>query len=184
MILIVGLGNPGLKYKNNRHNVGFLIIDKIKHKLNFPEFKEKFNSKITRNKICQTDVLLLKPLTYMNASGKSIYQCKEFYKIPNENIIIIQDDLDMHFLKVRIRHKGTHGGHNGIKDIITFLGENFLRLKIGINNENVYDPKKFVLENFLTKEMDEFDSLVNKIVKNFADLLSKRFTTFLNKIRK
>ena len=149
MILIVGLGNPGLKYKNNRHNVGFLIIDKIKHELNFPEFKEKFNSKITRNKVYQTDVLLLKPLTYMNASGKAIYQCKEFYKIPIENIIIIQDDLDMHFLKVRIRHKGTHGGHNGIKDIITFLGENFLRLKIGINNENVFDPKKFVLENFL-----------------------------------
>ena len=120
----------------------------------------------------------------MNASGKAIYQCKEFYKIPIENIIIIQDDLDMHFLKVRIRHKGTHGGHNGIKDIITFLGENFLRLKIGINNENVFDPKKFVLENFLKKEMDEFDSLVNKIVKNFADLLFKRFTTFLNKIRK
>ena len=90
----------------------------------------------------------------------------------------------MHFLKVRIRHKGTHGGHNGIKDIITFLGENFLRLKIGINNENVFDPKKFVLENFLKKEMDEFDSLVNKIVKNFAEHLFKRFTTFLNKIRK
>jgi len=184
MILIVGLGNPGLKYKYNRHNVGFLTIDKIKHELNFPDFTEKFNSKITKNKIYQTEVILLKPLTFMNASGKSIYQCKEFYKIPIENIIIIQDDLDMRFLKVRIKQKGTHGGHNGIRDIITFLGENFLRLKIGINNDNVYNPKKFVLGNFLKNEMDEFDSLVNKIVKNFADLLSKRFNTFLNKIRK
>lgn len=183
MILIVGLGNPGLQYKDNRHNVGFSIIDKIKNRKEFPDFTKKFNSKISRQRIEGIDIILLKPLTYMNASGSAVLQCKNFFKIPNDNIFVIQDDLDMDFLKVRIKDKGSHGGHNGIKDIIRLLGENFFRLKIGVRNKCITDAKNFILEDFLKDEKAAFDFLSENIVNNLLDLLSKKFSKFLNNLK-
>jgi len=183
MILVVGLGNPGLQYESNRHNVGFIIIDKIKNRKEFPNFTKKFNSEISKRRIEGIDIILLKPLTYMNASGDAVLQCKNFFKIPNNNIFVIHDDLDMDFLKVRIKDKGSHGGHNGIKDIIKLLGDKFIRLKIGVRNKSIKDAKNFVLEDFLKDEKADFDLLAENIVNNLLDLLSKRFSKFLNNLK-
>ena len=138
---------------------------------------------MSKKKIKGVDVILLKPMTYMNSSGKAVFQCMKFFKIPTENIIIIHDDLDMKFLKVRIKELGSHGGHNGIRNIISYLGENFSRLKIGIKNDNVKDPKSFVLENFFMSEKIEFDLLVSRIIKNIFNLISKNFSNFLNGLK-
>lgn len=174
MKLIVGLGNPGNEYKNTRHNVGFDIIDKIAEKENFPAFKEKFKGLITEKTIDGEKVILLKPQTYMNLSGDSIIQVIKFYKIDSENdMLIIYDDMDLPLGKLRVKANGSAGGHNGIKSIISHVGQNFLRAKCGIGKamskqENI----SFVLGRFTKEENEIVEEMFERTVSLVSDINS------------
>jgi len=131
---IVGLGNPGKNYEKTRHNVGFMVIDELSKRWNLPLNKEKFKGLYGTGTINGEKVILLKPLTYMNLSGESIRPLLDYYDIELEDLIVIYDDLDLPTGKIRLRTKGSAGGHNGIKSTIQYLGtQNFNRLRIGID---------------------------------------------------
>ena len=180
MILIVGLGNPGKKYSKTRHNVGFMCLDILKKKFQFPNFKDKFLGEITETKLFNIKVMLLKPKTFMNLSGQSVQKAVTFYKIPIENIIVVQDDIDLEISKVKVKHNSGHGGHNGIKDIIAKLGKKFTRIKIGINRPTQKsDINKFVLEDFNKSELEEIVMIFEKLIKNFELIIKKDFTKLL-----
>lgn len=149
--MIVGLGNPGPKYSTTRHNAGFLCIENLENKLGFTTKKLKFHSLIGDTKIGNSKVLVMKPQTMMNNSGVAVSECASFYKIPPENIIVIFDDISLEPGLLRIRRKGSAGGHNGIKSIIRHLGsENFPRIKLGVGKKPHpdYDLADWVLANF------------------------------------
>ncbi len=149
--MIVGLGNPGPKYATTRHNAGFLCIENLENKLGFSTKKLKFHSLIGDTKIGNSKVLVMKPQTMMNNSGVAVSECASFYKIPPENIIVIFDDISLEPGLLRIRRKGSAGGHNGIKSIIRHLGsENFPRIKLGVGKKPHpdYDLADWVLANF------------------------------------
>jgi peptidyl-tRNA hydrolase, PTH1 family len=158
MKLIVGLGNPGKKYENTRHNIGFIIIDALQKELEASDFKlnKKFQAEITEINLGKEKIILAKPQTYMNKSGQAVKAIKNFYKIPLREIIVIRDDLDMAFGKYREKRNSSSGGHNGINSIIENLGsQKFLQIKIGVRNKDIekMDSADFVLQNFIKTEM-------------------------------
>lgn len=154
MKLIVGLGNPGKEYEKTRHNVGFLALDQY---LGNVSWKEKFNGFYYETNLKGEKVIFLKPLTYMNLSGNCVIEFVHFFKIPIDNVFIIQDDLDLPFLKYKLKYESSDGGHNGIKSIIKNLGTSKIpRLKIGIAHDKSMDTKDYVLGSFSKKEFDQF----------------------------
>lgn len=149
--LVVGLGNPGAKYETTRHNAGFLFIEKMEDEYGFKAKKLKFHALIGDTKIANKKILVMKPQTMMNNSGVAISECASFYKIPPQNIIVIFDDISLDPGKLRIKRKGSAGGHNGIKSIIAHLGtEEFPRIKLGVGKKPHpdYDLADWVLSNF------------------------------------
>ena len=133
MILIVGLGNPGKQYEQTRHNIGFDVIDYMANKYNIDVNREKFKGICGEGFIENKKVILLKPLTYMNLSGESIRELANFYKLEDDEIIVVYDDISLDIGRLRIREKGSAGGHNGIKSIIQNLGgDKFPRVKVGV----------------------------------------------------
>ena len=174
MKLIVGLGNPGREYENTRHNVGFQLLDCIAEKMGVEFNKQKFNGLYGETLVNGEKIILVKPLSYMNLSGSVVSKFVSFYKIAMEDILIIQDDLDMRFGRVKIVHHSSSGGHNGIKDIERCLGNNqYTRLKIGIAHDKSMDTKDYVLGRFSSEEwkvlQDNYDVLSN-IVNDFCSL--------------
>jgi len=154
--LIVGLGNPGLQYENTRHNIGFMAIDTLAKKNNIDVKKVKFKSLYGEGNIEGKKCVLLKPSTYMNNSGEAVVEAMNFYKIQMENVIIIYDDISLEPSKLRIRRKGTAGGHNGIKSIIYLTGrDDFPRIKVGVGNKPHpnYSLADWVLSNFKPEEI-------------------------------
>ena len=154
--LIVGLGNPGSKYETTRHNAGFLCIENMENELGFKAKKLKFHALISDTKIANKKVLIMKPQTMMNNSGVAVGECASFYKIPPKNVIVIFDDISLEPGKLRIKRKGSAGGHNGIKSIIAHLGtEEFPRIKLGVGKKPHpdYDLADWVLSNFPKKDI-------------------------------
>ena len=165
MYIIAGLGNPGREYVNTRHNTGFEAIDTIASKYNIKLNKEKFKAVYGEGFIAGEKVLLLKPQTYMNLSGESLRDFVNWYKVDTENIIIIYDDISLPVGKIRIRPKGSAGGHNGIKSIIFQLGTDvFPRIKIGVGApQNIdYDLADYVLGKF---SKDEIEILIKTVIR-------------------
>ena len=165
MKLIVGLGNPGKKYQNTRHNSGFMVLDGIAEKLNTTIQKEKFNALISKVQIDGEQVILMKPLTFMNESGKAVYQACDFYKLNPEDILIIHDDMDMSTGALRIKKNGKSGGQKGMQSIIDALGtSNIARIKVGVghselgNHEVVPD---WVLSSVPKSEKEIFEKAIN-----------------------
>lgn len=172
--LIAGLGNPGKKYENTRHNVGFMAIDYIAKMQNCENFKLKFKSQISEATIANKDVILLKPQTFMNLSGSAVSECIKFYKIPIENIIIIFDDVSLDIGKVRYRTKGSSGGQNGIKNIISMLKtEEIARIKIGVGEKphKDYNLADWVLSDF--KKSDNISDSISIAYDMLIDVLKK-----------
>ena len=162
--LIVGLGNPGKQYESTRHNAGFICIDVLAEKYGIKINKLKFKSLIGEGRIEGKRCLLLKPQTFMNLSGEAVRDAVEFYKIPIENVIVICDDISLEPGKMRIRRKGSHGGQNGMRNIIFHLkDDNFPRIKIGIGAKPnpEYDLADWVLSRFSQSEA--------KLIKQVAD---------------
>ncbi len=148
MYLVVGLGNPGDRYDKTRHNVGFDVVNLCEKKYSFAINRTKFKGMYGETTIGNEKVIFLKPQTFMNLSGESVKSIMDFYKIPVDNIIVIYDDISMEVGRLRIREKGSAGGHNGIKNIISHLGtESFPRIKVGIG-QPTYDLIEFVTGRF------------------------------------
>ena len=133
MKVIVGLGNPGREYAQTKHNVGFMLVDALAAQLGVTEWRERFDALIAETRIGAEKVLLVKPQTYMNESGKAVGPLVHFYKLPTEDLIVAHDDMDIPVGTIRIRKKGSSGGHNGIKSLLAHVGdEHFARVRIGI----------------------------------------------------
>ena len=168
MFLIVGLGNPGKEYENTRHNIGFDAIDKIAGKYNIELNRIKFKGVFGEGFIEGKKVILLKPTTYMNLSGESIREVINFYKISNEEVIVIYDDISLEVGRLRIREKGSHGGHNGIKSIIANLGTDvFPRVKIGVGA-----PKGNLVSHVLGKFSEDEIEVLRETIKASSDAVS------------
>lgn len=177
MRLIVGLGNPGKKYEITRHNVGFLAISKIKDQKSKIKFKisNKFNSEISQIEINGGKIILAKPQTFMNRSGEAVQKIKDYYKIGNNNIWVICDDINLDLGQIRIRKAGSDGGHNGLKSVIEAIGEDFWRIRVGIgsNQDKNIQSEDYVLQKFskkeqkiITKSIDEVANLVIESISN------------------
>lgn len=161
MFLVVGLGNVGREYDGTRHNIGFEAIDYISKKYNIDINRKKFKGEYGEGFIGTEKVILLKPSTYMNLSGESIIEVMNFYKLSNEEIIVIYDDISLEVGKLRIRDKGSAGGHNGIKSIISCIGsEVFSRIKIGVGQ-----PKGDLVSHVLGKFSKEEKEILNEVIK-------------------
>lgn len=182
--IIVGLGNPGAKYTVTRHNVGFNAIDHIADKLSVSINKLKFEGLYAQAKIGNARVLLLKPQTYMNDSGRSLVQYAKFYKIEPENIIVIFDDVSLDVGKMRIRKKGSAGGHNGIKSIISHLSsENFPRVKIGVGQKPHpdYDLADWVLGPLPLKDREVINKNNDAVYDAVCDIINGNIEAAMGK---
>ena len=177
MIIITGLGNPGKQYDKTKHNVGFWVIDKLAKEYNIEVTKFKHKALIGEGNIAGKKVLLVKPQTYMNLSGESIREIIKFYKVPLEQFYVIYDDTSLPLSNVRIREKGSAGGHNGIKNIIAHLGTDiFLRIKVGIG----WDLADYVLAPFSKDEEPLILSGVDKAYHAVELLLTKGIKEAMN----
>ncbi len=174
MKCVIGLGNYPEKYDRTRHNFGFLAVEKLAEKYNFPDFKleKKFFGKITEGEIEGEKVIICKPETYMNLSGKSVSTIANFYKIPPTDIFVFHDDVDLDFGVLRFRNKGSAGGHNGLKSIIANLGtEEFPRIKFGISNpaREQIPTENFVLMNFSPEEWEAVPEILEQGIKKLLE---------------
>ena len=181
MFLIVGLGNPGKEYAATRHNVGFDAIDSIANRYNVDINRLKFRGMYGEGNIGGSKVILLKPTTFMNLSGESVREVVNFYKIKNENIIVIYDDVDLEAGRLRIRSKGSSGGHNGIKSIIYHLGtEEFPRIKIGVGKpEN--NMVNHVLGKFSKEDREKVDKCINVCIDATETMIKESTEGAMNK---
>ena len=167
MKLIVGLGNPGLKYENTRHNCGFMAIDEVSKELGVSINQQKFKSLIAVFKYKNEQVILMKPQTYMNLSGESVIEFVKYYNIDLKDLIVIYDDIDFEVGTFKIKRNGSAGGHNGIKNIIEHLKtENIQRIRIGIS-KNQIPLDKYVIEKFTQEE----DEKINQILPTISNII-------------
>ncbi len=180
MKLVVGLGNPGLKYKKTKHNIGFMSLDYYA-KQNKLKFKK--DNKFRGEWLKDGNLVLLKPHTFMNVSGESIKKMIDFYNIDIEDVLIVFDDLSLPFSKIRLREKGSAGGHNGIKSIINHLHtQEFKRVKVGIDSNPLIETKNYVLGKFTKNELNDLESTfsrVSNLITDFAKVDS--FVTLMTK---
>lgn len=173
--IIVGLGNPGIQYENSRHNAGFMAIEALEKRYGFETKLHKFKALVGQAQIGGSRVLVMKPETYMNNSGEAIAQAMSFYKIPLERVIVIFDDISLEPGHVRIRRKGSAGGHNGLKSIILLCGgEDFPRIKLGVGAKPHpdYDLADWVLGKFDEGQQKAFDSRLDDVC-DAAELMIK-----------
>jgi PTH1 family peptidyl-tRNA hydrolase len=174
--LIAGLGNPGQKYLQTRHNIGFLALDFIATDNSVIINNEKFKSFYAKTTLFDEDAVLIKPQTYMNLSGQAVSPFSNFYNIPAQDIIVIHDDIDLDFKEIRIKNGGGHGGHNGIRNIVQELGTNdFIRIRIGVGRpENLNFPiDKYVLSRFNDNEEREL-SCIFEYTLNACELIFEK----------
>lgn len=181
MFLIVGLGNPGSQYEDTRHNIGFKVVDNIAKEYNIEVNRQKFKGICGEGFINGEKVILLKPTTYMNLSGESIREVVDFYKLSNEDVLVIYDDISLDVGRLRIRDKGSAGGHNGIKSIIAHLGTDvFSRIKVGVGQPNV-DLVNYVLGKFTKEEMEVLSESIEASTKATKEIISDDIKTAMNK---
>ncbi len=181
MFLLVGLGNTGKEYENTRHNVGFEVIDHLVRTNGITKIPSKFRSIIFKGKILDNDVILSKPTTMMNCSGEAVRLLKGFYKVKAENIFVFHDELDLLLPKVKFKYSGGSAGHNGIKSIDKNIGNNYFRIRIGINslNNNLL-ANKFVLAQFNKTEKEKINTKIDIIEKNINYIFSKDINNFMS----
>ena len=179
MILFVGLGNPTSDSQNNRHNIGFKIIDAINQRFSLSKQKPKFKGLLTTGNISNKKVYAIKPLTFMNNSGICIRELIEYFKIDAKDIFVFHDDIDVDFGKVKAKFGGSTAGHNGIASIDKFIGKDYSRVRIGIGKP---DPKisvsEYVLNNFNEEEKEQLEKITNNIIDSMSILLDKKLDLF------
>jgi PTH1 family peptidyl-tRNA hydrolase len=176
MLLIIGLGNPGEKYGNTRHNIGFMFLEKIRKKYDFPdfEFNKKFKTEISEKNINGGKIILCRPQTFMNLSGEAVRNILNFYKSIPADILVIHDDLDIEIGKYKFAEDSSSAGHNGVQNIIDNLGtQKFRRIRIGIANSDLYSkisPENFVLQKFSPEDKETIEKISEEVLKKIKGL--------------
>ena len=183
MYLIIGLGNPEADYANTRHNMGFNVINKLSEKYDIEVKKDKFKALFGSGMIEGEKIVLIKPQTFMNLSGESIKECKDFYKIEEENLIVIYDDIDIEPGKIRIRKNGSSGSHNGMKSIVSCLSsEGFPRIRIGIGKPHEHmDMIAHVIGGIDEEDKEKLSKGVELGVEAVSELLKNNIDSAMNK---
>lgn len=181
MQLIVGLGNPGEKYQYTRHNIGYMAIDNIVSAQQDYKIKKKFNSIIYETIIDKNRTILIKPETYMNNSGDAVSQIANFYKIDSKNILVLHDELDIPFGKIRIKSGGGNAGHNGLKSISKKIDNNYTRVRLGIGHPgNKERVNGHVMGNFTGSEKEKLNQILNYLTNNIYEILNKKESFIIN----
>lgn len=182
-IMIVGLGNPGPTYRHTRHNVGFLAIDKLSDALNIHVKRLKFKAMLGEGRFGESKVVLVKPMTFMNESGRAVAPLVHFYKLPLSNLLVIHDDLDLPFGTLRLRPSGGTSGQRGMASIITLLGtQEFPRMRLGIGRPpGQMDPVEYVLKDFLPSEQDLLNIVLQTAVEACQTFITEGLTKTMNK---
>ena len=179
MILLVGLGNPTPDSHDNRHNIGFKIIDAINQKFGLSKQKPKFKGLLTTGNIANKKVYAIKPLTFMNNSGICIRELMEYFKIDSKDVIVFHDDLDIDFGKIKTKFGGSSAGHNGIASIDKFIGKDYSRVRIGIGKPNGKDEAAdHVLKDFDEEEKTELENITENITSSLPILLDNKLDLF------
>ena len=179
MLLFVGLGNPTPNSENNRHNVGFKVIDSINKKFGLSKQKPKFKGLLTTGNIQNKKIYAIKPLTFMNNSGICVRELLEYFKIDAENVIVFHDDLDVEFGKIKAKFGGSNAGHNGIASIDKFIGKDYSRIRIGIGKpQDKIQVADYVLQNFNEDEVMGIEKITENIIDSISILLDKKLDLF------
>ena len=183
MLLLVGLGNPNPNNTNNRHNVGFFVIDQINKKFKLSKQKPKFKGLLTTGDIGEQKVYAIKPLTFMNSSGVCVKELIEYFKINVKDVFVFHDDMDINIGKVKAKFGGSSAGHNGIESIDKSIGKNYSRIRIGIGRPDKNSTgAEHVLDNFSADEKGNVEEVTNNIINSMSILMGKDLDLFSSKI--
>jgi PTH1 family peptidyl-tRNA hydrolase len=182
--LVVGLGNPGSKYHATRHNIGFAILDRLAYDLNIDMNQSKFNAHYGQGQLNHNHAItLLKPQTFMNLSGKSVAPCLKFFQLPPQQLIVVHDELEFPFSKIRIKAGGGHAGHNGLRSIIDLIGNrDFIRIRVGIGRPKHGSVSDYVLQRFTADEQAWTDDVCRQVSKDICDVIEKGTKHAMNDI--
>ena len=183
MLLLVGLGNPNPNNSDNRHNIGFLVIDAINAKFKLSKQKPKFKGLLTTGKIDEQKVFAIKPLTFMNSSGICIKELIDYFKIDVKDIFVFHDDMDINLGKVKVKFGGSNAGHNGIESIDKNIGKHYSRIRVGIGRpKNNSTGSEHVLDNFSIDEKQSVDEVTKNIIESLSILIKKDLDLFSSKV--
>jgi PTH1 family peptidyl-tRNA hydrolase len=179
--LVAGLGNPGAKYARNRHNVGFMVLERFAEAQRAPVPRERFQGAFTKLRVGETDVGLLAPATYMNLSGRSVQQALHFFKLDLSRLIVVHDELDLPFASVRIKVGGGTAGHRGLASIVECCGgAGFCRLRVGIGRPVHGSVESFVLQDFSSQDSKELPAVLERASAALADVLARGAQAAMN----
>jgi len=183
MFLVVGLGNPGQPYAGNRHNIGFMAVDEIVRRHGFSPWRAKFQGEIADGVVDGRKILALKPLTYMNDSGRSVLGAATFYKIPPEDIIVFHDEIDLAPGKLRVKRGGGHAGHNGLRSIHAGIGADYARVRMGVGHPGDKEQvKNYVLKDFAKADAEWLEPMLDGCAEFLGDVLSGDDPSFMSKV--
>jgi peptidyl-tRNA hydrolase, PTH1 family len=182
--LVVGLGNPGARYARNRHNIGFMVVDALARRHGFAAFRNRFKGELAEGTIGGERRLLLKPQTFMNASGEAVLAAMSFYKIAPEDIVVIHDEIDLRPGKLRVKRGGGNAGHNGLRSIDPLIGTDYWRVRIGVGHPGVKElVQPYVLQNFSAGEITDWvEPLIEAIAETAPLLLSGTPDAFMSEV--
>jgi PTH1 family peptidyl-tRNA hydrolase len=183
MLLFVGLGNPGAKFAGHRHNIGFAVVDEIARRHGFAPWRRRFQGETAEGTLDRERVVLLRPLTFMNESGRAVQEAASFFKLSAGEITVFQDELELPPAKVRIKVGGGIAGHNGLRSISSHIGNDYRRVRIGIGHPGIKElVHSYVLSDFAKSERPWVESLCEAIADNAGLLTTDRDSTFQNKV--
>jgi len=183
MLIFAGLGNPGAKYAQNRHNIGFMAVDRIASDHGFGPWKSRFQGQVSEGRLGSEKVLLLKPETFMNLSGQSVGEAMRFYKLAPEDITVFHDELDLVPGKVRVKQGGGHAGHNGLRSLHQHLGPEYQRVRLGIGHPGRKElVAQYVLHDFARGDQDWLDDVLRGIADGAPHLAEGATDRFLNAV--
>jgi PTH1 family peptidyl-tRNA hydrolase len=183
MLLFVGLGNPGAKFAGNRHNIGFMVVDEIARRHGFAPWRRRFQGETSEGTLDGERVVLLRPTTFMNESGRSVQEAAAFFKIAPGEITVFQDELELSPAKVRIKVGGGIAGHNGLRSISAHIGNDYRRVRLGIGHPGSKDlVHSHVLSDFAKDERPMFEALCDAVADNAGLLVAEKDSSFQNKV--
>ena len=183
MLLFVGLGNPGTKYARNRHNIGFMAVDEIARRHGFAPWRRRFQGETSEGALEGERVILLKPTTYMNDSGRAVQEAANFFKLTASEITVFQDELELPPAKVRVKVGGGIAGHNGLRSVTSHIGNDYRRVRLGIGHPGVKElVHPYVLSDFFKEDGPWFVALCEAVAENAALLAARHDASFQNKV--
>ena len=183
MKLLVGLGNPGQKYARNRHNIGFMAVEEIAERHGFTPWRSRFKGEVSEGRIGSEKCLLLKPHTFMNLSGEAAREAVQFYKIPLEDVFVFHDEIDLAAAKLKVKAGGGNAGHNGLKSLSAHLGNDYVRVRLGVGRpQQKSDVATYVLRDFAKAEQSWLDEMLPAVARHVEVLIEGELSEFMSKV--